>query len=61
MQRLNEVLRIKRILKELNIPNPLPMKVYYDNKVAISIRLDNPCRIRIFFMACIFFFMLCYI
>ena len=32
-----EVLWIKRILEELKIPNPLPMKVYCDNKAAISI------------------------
>lgn len=28
---------IKRLFEELKTSNPLPMKVYFDNKVAISI------------------------
>lgn len=36
-----EVLWIKRLLEELKISNPSPMKVYYDNKQAISIA-HNP-------------------
>ena len=36
-----EVLWIKRLLDDLKIYNPLPMKVYCDNKAAISIA-HNP-------------------
>lgn len=36
-----EVLWIKRLLEELKIPIPAPIKVYYDNKAAISIA-HNP-------------------
>ena len=36
-----EVLSIKRLLEELKISNQLPMKVYCDNKAAISIA-HNP-------------------
>lgn len=36
-----EVLWIKRLLKELKVSNPLPMKVYCDNKAAVSIA-HNP-------------------
>lgn len=32
-----EILWIKRLLEELKISNPSPMKVYRDNKAAISI------------------------
>lgn len=36
-----EVLWIKRLLEDLKISNPLPMKVFCDNKVAISVA-HNP-------------------
>ncbi|KAJ9688831.1 hypothetical protein PVL29_014468 [Vitis rotundifolia] len=32
-----EVLWIKQLLEELKVANPLPMKVFYDNKVVIAI------------------------
>ena len=32
-----EVLWIKRLLEELKVPTPTPIKVYCDNKAAISI------------------------
>ena len=36
-QGICEILWLKRILEELQLPMTLPMKLYYDNKVAISI------------------------
>ena len=32
-----ELLWLKYLLKDLKIPNPLPVKLYCDNKVAINI------------------------
>ncbi|RDX92052.1 Copia protein, partial [Mucuna pruriens] len=36
-QGVSEILWLKRILEELQLPMTLPMKLYCDNKVAISI------------------------
>ena len=36
-----ELLWLKKLLKDLKIPNPLPMKLYYDNKAAINLT-HNP-------------------